>query len=160
MNCVPAKKKSGAETSLVFVECHWCPRSVTPTSCLQSDTQVSVTVPRLHVQIPLPDDPHSLARDLSAITTARHLRRALINLQGRGSSKVNTYVTTVTRRYNSSPLFVDIFKHLPYCTNLLPYCAPLWLEKCYICHIFVGICIFSAQVCLKFRTSFPQRSDG
>lgn len=143
------------------MECHWCPQTVTPISFLQSDRQVSVTVPRLHVQIHLPDDPRSPDRDRSAITTPRYLRRALTNLQGRESSKVNTYVTTAIRRYNSSHLFMDVLKYVPYCTNLLTYCAPLWLKKkCYICQHLV---LFnSAQVCLKrevFHMSSTQRSD-
>lgn len=126
-------------------------RNPPPISSLQSDRQVSVTVPRLHVQIHLPDDPRSPARDRSAITTTRYLRRALTNLQGRGSSKVNTYVTTVTRRYNSSCSFVDVLKHAPYFTNLLTYCAPLWLEKCYISHIlYLSTSVFILR---KFASS-------
>lgn len=141
---------SWADPSAVFVECHWCPRTVTPISSLQTDRQVSVTVPRLRVQIQLqlPADPRSPARDRPAITTARCLRRALTSLQGRGSSKVNTYVTTATPRYNSSR----------FCGGLTA-CAVLYQFIDLLCPPVVRKMLYFSHICrhlFLFCTSLPQ----
>lgn len=132
----------------MFVECHWCSRTVTPVLPVQSDRQVSATVPRLCAQIHLPDDPRSPARDRSVTTTARRRWRARTNLRGRESSKVNTYVTTVTRRYNSSCV-----------CGCLSACAVLYRFIDLLCPPVVRNMLYLSRFCphlFLFCTSLPQ----
>lgn len=147
----------GAERSITFVGSHWRPRTVTPIPSLQSDRRFSVRVPRLPVRIPLPGDPRSPARDRSAITTARCLRRAATNLQGRENSKVNTYVTTATRRYHYLCLLMDLWAFLYQFIDLL--CPPVVKKKALFCHKTVSMFLRCTGLPPAFYMSSTQLSN-
>ena len=65
---------------------------------LQTHRRISVRAPPPAVRSRLHGDPRSPARGRSVTRTAGYPQSATTNLQGRGSSKANTWVTTMSRR--------------------------------------------------------------
>ncbi len=131
---------------------------------LQIHRRSSVRVLRPPAPILLLAELPLLARGRSATRRATYLRSATTSLQGRENSKANTYVmrTIKIRRwvacwcclytYNTFQTIADDKEHCA--MNILAYSAPLWIDKCCVCHINNDCWFYSAQV-LEKRNPLP-----